>query len=262
MNISEKILRKVNHAVITHEFEAWAPQFYKIMSYMMGRYFGVNYQVMISELAADIARSSPGHVLEVGCGPGLVTAAVSDACGKTTKVYGVDLVRDMIAKAKEKAIDIGKEGELHFKEGVAENLPFEEGTFDVIYTSVCFHHFSTKKALSEMYRALKPGGKVIVLDIGFQDYYATLRGKVWYFFHTRLRYFSMRETRSEIFASHFTEKEWRALLHRHGFVVNAIQDRSKKTGERTIEKWLFNKYFEYRSKGLPPLFYIEAVKPD
>ena len=54
-------------------------------------------------------------------------------------------------------------------EGYAENLPLSDNSVDVVYSSLVFHHLPNdikKKAIDEMYRVLKPGGQVVIADLG------------------------------------------------------------------------------------------------
>jgi len=98
-------------------------------------------------------------VLEIGCGVG---TEILQFAKNESIVIGIDLTK--------KAIEITKKRfELYkfkgrFMQADAENLPFEDNTFDLVYSLGVLHHTpNTKKAIREAYRVLKPNGKIIIL---------------------------------------------------------------------------------------------------
>lgn len=114
-----------------------------------------------------VAELKPGEgVLDVGCGPASLTIPAAKAVGKGGKVAGIDASPEMIGVAKGKA---GKQGlEIDFRVAPIEALPFEDGEFDVVLSSLMLHHLPDDvKALGlgQVLRVLKPGGRLIAIDI-------------------------------------------------------------------------------------------------
>lgn len=105
--------------------------------------------------AAELA---PGmRVLDVACGTGVVTLEAAEAVAPRGTVAGIDLNPGMLAVARRKAPDI------EWHEGAAEALPFETGVFDATLCQFGLMFFTDKKAaLSEMWRVLRPGGRLVV----------------------------------------------------------------------------------------------------
>ena len=96
-------------------------------------------------------------VLEIGCGPGVLANMLN-----VKKYVGVDPLDSMINIAK---LSVQKPN-VEFMKGYAEKLPFENEKFDAVVCSFSFRDFINKdKALKEIYRVLKRGGKLIILDI-------------------------------------------------------------------------------------------------
>lgn len=109
----------------------------------------------------------PGEsVLDVGCGPGGVTIPAKLRVGKNGRVAGIDPAPEMIAVARRKANRAGLE--IDFRVGVIESLPFPDGTFDAVTSSLMMHHLPEHvqvKGLAEINRVLKPGGRLLIADM-------------------------------------------------------------------------------------------------
>jgi demethylmenaquinone methyltransferase/2-methoxy-6-polyprenyl-1,4-benzoquinol methylase/phosphoethanolamine N-methyltransferase len=118
-------------------------------------------------LTVDQAQLKPGEkVLDVGCGTGGVTIPAKLRVGKTGDVKGIDPAPEMIAVARRKASRAGLE--IDFRVGVIESLPFTDGTFDAVTSSLMMHHLPEHlqvEGLAEIRRVLKPGGRILIADM-------------------------------------------------------------------------------------------------
>ncbi|OWK40576.1 class I SAM-dependent methyltransferase [Fimbriiglobus ruber] len=101
-------------------------------------------------------------VLDVACGPGLITSAIA---GVALHVTGIDITPAMIEQAEHRQASLGLKN-MTWRVGDIDPLPFDDDTFSAVVTRYSFHHFLTpKKVLGEMVRACRPGGKVAVIDV-------------------------------------------------------------------------------------------------
>ncbi|MCX6010147.1 MAG: class I SAM-dependent methyltransferase, partial [Chloroflexi bacterium] len=99
------------------------------------------------------------YVLVVGCGVGVTPCYLAKRYG--CRVVGVDLSEKMVDRSKEGAKRKGVENRVEFRIADAQNLPFEDVTFDaVICESVNAFIENKPRALSEYVRVIKPGGYV------------------------------------------------------------------------------------------------------
>ena len=104
--------------------------------------------------------------LDVASGTGISTFELLKRCNGKGTFYGIDISQSMIEIAENNASKYGFTG-INFKKGDAEHLEFPDSMFDLVICNMSFHFFpDKKKALSEMYRVLKPGGQVALLYWG------------------------------------------------------------------------------------------------
>ena len=102
-------------------------------------------------------------VLDVGCGPGFLSAEILEDVGATGAVVGVDSSATMLAAAMRRCAGLGH---ATFHEGDAVSLPVEDESFDrAVCVQVLEFVPNVQAALGELFRALRPGGRVLVWDI-------------------------------------------------------------------------------------------------
>jgi arsenite methyltransferase len=117
-----------------------------------------------AEVRRRLRLSAGMAVLDVGSGPGLLAAELAADVGPSGRVCGVDVSADMVAMARARP-DTADAAPMEFREGPAETLPYGDATFDaVVSTQVLEYVPDVPAALREMYRVLKPGGRVLILD--------------------------------------------------------------------------------------------------
>jgi len=107
----------------------------------------------------------PGEtVLDLGSGAGLDAIIASWAVGSTGKVIGVDLNPSMCLKAQAHAAATGTTMECH--EGRMEEIPLPDASVDVVISNGVINlSFQKGRVMEEMYRVVKPGGRISITDI-------------------------------------------------------------------------------------------------
>jgi ubiquinone/menaquinone biosynthesis C-methylase UbiE len=102
------------------------------------------------------------RVLDVACGPGFLTMAFARAAARAD---GLDATDAFLAHARAEAESRGLRN-VEFRSGDAENLPFDDGGFDVVACRAAFHHFEhPERVLAEMKRVAKPGARMLIADM-------------------------------------------------------------------------------------------------
>lgn len=102
-------------------------------------------------------------VLEVGCGAGDDALALVPLVGTAGSVAGIDLSETMVETARGRAMERG--AAVDFRVGNAERLEFADGSFDACRSMRTFQHLADpQKALSEMVRVSRSGGRVVIAE--------------------------------------------------------------------------------------------------
>lgn len=118
------------------------------------------------ERILSFAKLNPGEaVLDVGCGTGTVALLAKKKVGPDGRVDGIDASTEMIARATAKARRAGLQ--VGFLTATAQELPFKDGEYDVVLSTLMFHHLPKKGREEfgrEALRLLKPGGRVLIVD--------------------------------------------------------------------------------------------------
>ncbi|MBP2152480.1 MULTISPECIES: class I SAM-dependent methyltransferase [Erwinia] len=163
-------------------------------------------------LAERLCDASEAKVLDMGCGAGHASFI---AAQHVKEVVAYDLSEKMLAVVRATALERGYH-HLTTRQGYAENLPFADAEFDVVISRYSAHHWhDVGSALREVRRVLKPGGKVIFMDVSAPGNPVL---NIW------LQ--TVEALRDTSHVQDYSPGEWLALMTESGLVIQAVsQDR-------------------------------------
>lgn len=129
------------------------------------------------DLIERIQNGNYKFILEIACGTGIVSKYLPEIFTKEEKIVCLDLNPDMIEIAKKKV----SEGRIEWKVADMQELPFEDSSFDIVFIQFGIMFVPDKeKAFREIYRVLKPGGKLLfnVMDILEKNQFAKVTNEI------------------------------------------------------------------------------------
>ncbi|WOH39586.1 bifunctional demethylmenaquinone methyltransferase/2-methoxy-6-polyprenyl-1,4-benzoquinol methylase UbiE [Thalassotalea fonticola] len=147
--------------MVASVFHSVAKQ-YDVMNDLMS--FGVHR--LWKRFTIDASGVRPGNsILDLAGGTGDLTAKFSKLTGPQGKVILADINSSMLNVGRDKLRDLGIVGNVDYVQANAEALPFDDNSFDIVTIAFGLRNVTDKdKALRSIYRVLKPGGRLLVLE--------------------------------------------------------------------------------------------------
>lgn len=150
-------IHKAKKRVAKRYFDKWAHKYDE--SILQHIVFRSSHKMLFNEINNN-HNGKRLKILDVGCGTGELAHKLADHF-KDSGVHGIDISKTMVEKADSK----NRGHNIKFKIGDVEDLPYRDDTFDIITCSHSFHHYPDKeKAMSEMFRVLRPNGRLMIID--------------------------------------------------------------------------------------------------
>jgi ubiquinone/menaquinone biosynthesis C-methylase UbiE len=144
------------HGHDVDRFNRWATTYDR--HWMQRLIFNPIQRTVLQQAVEQVER--PGAILDVGCGTGrLLKSARTRFPG--AKLVGVDAAIEMVKQAR----GSDPSGTIQFQQATAEHLPFPDASFDLVFSTMTFHHWQNQaQGAAEVARVLTPGGRWLLAE--------------------------------------------------------------------------------------------------
>jgi demethylmenaquinone methyltransferase/2-methoxy-6-polyprenyl-1,4-benzoquinol methylase len=158
---TERTANEIAHARAVKEMFAGIARRYDFLNHFLSLHIDKKWRRAVSARLTDILARSDARVLDVACGTGDLSFELQ---GKAAaRIIGTDFCHPMLAIARKKGEAM--HAEIPFIEGDAMNLSFADDAFDAVTIAFGLRNLSNfRDGLAELWRVLKPGGSLIVLE--------------------------------------------------------------------------------------------------
>ena len=138
-------------------FDEWAPTYER--HWMQRLVFDPIQSTLLGLAAAQVP--APRSILDVGCGTGRLLRSAAQHF-PSARLEGVDAAPQMVDVASRL---VSPDAPIHFQQATAEALPFPDAAFDLVFSTMTFHHWADQpKGVAEVARVLAPGGRWLLSD--------------------------------------------------------------------------------------------------
>ncbi len=170
-------------------FSRIAPR-YDLLNHLLSLRFDVAWRKRLAKRFQSVLARPDVRVLDLCCGTGDLTLALAakirpPSPSSRAVIFGADFAHPMLVRAKEKTGSARRHPTIEFLEADALALPFADQSFDLVATAFGFRNLANyASGLAELYRVLRPGGSVAILE--FTEPESALFGGAFRFYFHRI----------------------------------------------------------------------------
>jgi len=212
-------MEEINH--VKEAFTELAPSYSITMNKELIQFWGISYPKFVERLI-NIAAVKPGEkVLDIATGTAVIPITLISTHPPQEHVVGLDITPAMLQQGSHVIANKGITNTIDLVCASAMEMPFANGTFDVIICGLGTHHMNVPRMLSESKRLLVKEGRLVFSDVGATQFWRSLMGKIvikllmWGYGYSNHTARSQAEL--EAFQNVRTAREWSALLHEYGY---------------------------------------------
>ena len=221
-----------SEGAVTEAFTEMAPDYEGTVDRELRRLWGFGYRQFVERFVDMAAITEGAVVLDVATGTALIPMQLANLVGAKGWIVGLDITPGMLAQAQRNLDRAGISTRIDLTCASGLEMPFPAAIFDVVLCGLGTHHMDVPQMLSEMRRILKPGGRLVLADVGASPFWRSLWGRIWLrilmvqfgLTHSRAR----TQAETEAFANMWSAGQWRAFLSEREFVdINITESRPR-----------------------------------
>ena len=162
-------------------FDGIAPD-YDRLNHMMS--LGVDRSWRRRALREIVDAGRAQSILDIACGTGDFSLAIAGGMHPDSRIVGLDLSEGMLAVMRDKVSKAGLQDKISCEQGDSEAMRFADDSFDVVTIAFGIRNFAHREAaLREILRVLKPGGRLVILELSVPENRILRWGYNLYFKH-------------------------------------------------------------------------------
>ena len=210
-----------NTRVVLDAFTELAPQYEATMDAEVRQMWGISYREFIAKLTDAIPLREGDRVLDVATGTAMIPRQIASRAPESCHITGLDITPAMLSHGRRQVRASNQSTNIRLVCASGMEIAFGRSTFDVITCGLGMHHMDARRLVGEMRRVLKPGGRLIMADVGASPFWRSMAGKIG--LKALMVYFGMTQSRSrseaetDALANLRTTSEWRSFLTDAGF---------------------------------------------
>jgi len=214
--------------VVIEAFTELAPRYEETVDRELRRFWGTSYAELADRLLELVSLDGAGAVLDVATGTGFIPRRLAKTTGAKHRIVGLDITPAVLERGRRIIDSAGSSARIELVCASATTMPLAAGVFDAVICGLGTHHMHVPQLLSEVKRVLRPGGRVIMADMGASPFLRSFWGTALLKIVLTLYNLSplRAQAEQEALPNIWTGEEWRTVLSDLGFVEIEITESS------------------------------------
>lgn len=218
--------------VVVEAFHQLAPRYEETVNRELREFWGLSYTQFVDRLVTAASVQRGEQVLDLATGTAAIPRKLADWVGHGGQVVGLDITPAMLERGRKSMESSASSSSLiSLVCASAMEIPFPEGSFDVVLCGLGTHHMHVPRMLFEIRRVLRTNGRMVMIDVGASAFWRSLLGAIVLRVLLTRYGLSRRDARAqaelEAFQNVRTADEWRTLLSKSGFSrIEVVESRA------------------------------------
>jgi ubiquinone/menaquinone biosynthesis C-methylase UbiE len=207
---------------IIETFTELAPRYEEVVNAELDRFWGWSYTGFVNQLLHATPIPESGKMLDLATGTGVIPITVASNGFGVSRIHGLDITMSMLEHIRKKELSENVQTRIDLVCASAMDIPYSDGSFDLVTCALATHHMDVGLLLSEVWRVLSDEGKLSIADVGGSNLWKTpivkfilrMAAFIYFFFKENIhRAWAEAEAVSNV----RSKEEWFELLVETGF---------------------------------------------
>ena len=151
---------------IIETFTELAPRYEEVVDAELNRFWGWSYEGFVNQLLQVTTLPTNGVLLDLATETGVIPIKVATSIPGMMRIHGLDITMSMLGRARKKMVTGDIPNQIDLVCASAMNIPYANGSFDLVTCALATHHMDVRLLLSESWRILGESGMLSIADVG------------------------------------------------------------------------------------------------